>query len=325
MYGLNYEGLKKRETYNEIIDYLMNKQEKIKMPNRLAKQLRESPQLSNLLDGDGEGVLDMEQQQRREGVEVERERLIRERANEDGGPAERRAFEPRPRPIQRPEMFNLDADDDLENDIDMASELARRQEEAKALRMNEKLIDHLAKQVNQYKWAPKAPGVWYRPGEATSSAAPAPPPPPPPKAVMASVGAPPPPPAKSVFAFGAPPVTDARARMKPPPKSLLGAVKKSPTPIKPRLHRMNFDDPPAPPKLFSVGKSNPLSPEEKADRLRTQREERTRKKNVQRMKETLKKEEKEKKKQARMEAEGESNFNETQKRGTGSRSVRRKN
>ena len=58
MYALNYEGLKKRETCNEIVDYLFSKQEKIKMPNRLAKQLRNSPQLSNLFDGNGEGVLD---------------------------------------------------------------------------------------------------------------------------------------------------------------------------------------------------------------------------------------------------------------------------
>ena len=65
MYALNYEGLKKRETYNEIVDYLFNKQEEIKMPNRLAEQLRNSPQLSNLLDGDGEGVLDMEIQQKK--------------------------------------------------------------------------------------------------------------------------------------------------------------------------------------------------------------------------------------------------------------------
>ena len=27
MFGLNHERLKKKETYNEIVDYLMNKQE----------------------------------------------------------------------------------------------------------------------------------------------------------------------------------------------------------------------------------------------------------------------------------------------------------
>ena len=34
MYGLNYNGLRKKETYDEIVDYLENKQEKIKYPDR---------------------------------------------------------------------------------------------------------------------------------------------------------------------------------------------------------------------------------------------------------------------------------------------------
>jgi hypothetical protein len=50
----------------------MNKQEKIKYPNRTAKFLRESPQLSNLLDGNDEGVLEMEAQQKRQVQEVEK-------------------------------------------------------------------------------------------------------------------------------------------------------------------------------------------------------------------------------------------------------------
>ena len=64
MYDINYDGLRKKETYDELIDYVMNKQEKIKYPNRTAKFLRESPQLSNLLDGDGEGLLEMEGQKK---------------------------------------------------------------------------------------------------------------------------------------------------------------------------------------------------------------------------------------------------------------------
>jgi hypothetical protein len=63
MYSVNYDGLKKRETYNEIVEYLQYGQEKIKYPDRSAKQLRESPQLSNLLDGDGAGLMDMEEEQ----------------------------------------------------------------------------------------------------------------------------------------------------------------------------------------------------------------------------------------------------------------------
>ena len=59
----NYKGLKQRQSYDEIVDYLNNKQEKIKFPIRLAKSLRNSNQLSNLLDGDGEGLINMELQQ----------------------------------------------------------------------------------------------------------------------------------------------------------------------------------------------------------------------------------------------------------------------
>ena len=66
MFGLNYEGMKRRETYDEVVDYIQNKQEQIKYPNRLAKQIRNSPQLSNLLDGDGYGLEGMEKQNDRE-------------------------------------------------------------------------------------------------------------------------------------------------------------------------------------------------------------------------------------------------------------------
>ena len=62
-YKVTYQGLRKRESYDDIVDYLENKQEKNKYHYSLAKQLRESPQLSNLLDGDGEGTVEMEKQQ----------------------------------------------------------------------------------------------------------------------------------------------------------------------------------------------------------------------------------------------------------------------
>ena len=118
MFGLNYEGLKKKETYDEIVDYLMNKQEKIKMPNRLAKQLRNSPQLSNVLDGDGAGLQDVEDQQKRAAEEVEKEHRVRDAANvEGGGPTERRTFQQEPRQNipktskGNPKVFNMSIDD----------------------------------------------------------------------------------------------------------------------------------------------------------------------------------------------------------------------
>ena len=37
MFGINYDGLRKKKTYDELIDYVMNKQEKIQYPDRAAK------------------------------------------------------------------------------------------------------------------------------------------------------------------------------------------------------------------------------------------------------------------------------------------------
>ena len=80
MFALNYEGLKKRDTYDEIIDYLQNKQEKIKYPNRLAKQVRNTPQLSNLLDGDGEDIENINDQQTDKIILAKREQIIKQSA-----------------------------------------------------------------------------------------------------------------------------------------------------------------------------------------------------------------------------------------------------
>ncbi len=59
-------GLRKKDTYEELINYLLNDQEKINYPNRYAKQLRESPYLTQL---DGEGMGEMELQQEKKNNE----------------------------------------------------------------------------------------------------------------------------------------------------------------------------------------------------------------------------------------------------------------
>ena len=48
MYGINHEGLEKKQTYDELIDYIDNRKARIKYPNRDAKLLRESPTLIHL-------------------------------------------------------------------------------------------------------------------------------------------------------------------------------------------------------------------------------------------------------------------------------------
>ena len=57
-------GLKQRKTFEEVIDYIQNDKTKIKYPDRTAKFLRNSFELSQL---DNAGMIFMGQQQMREG------------------------------------------------------------------------------------------------------------------------------------------------------------------------------------------------------------------------------------------------------------------
>ena len=50
--GINPIGLRKRPSYEEAINYLQNDQEIVRYPDRYAKQLRESPWMTQL-DADG--------------------------------------------------------------------------------------------------------------------------------------------------------------------------------------------------------------------------------------------------------------------------------
>lgn len=77
-FAMNYNGLRKRETYDEIIDYLQGKQEMIRYPDRFAKRIREHPYLTQL---DGEGLAEIEEQQQNEWKEKEKEQRVREAAS----------------------------------------------------------------------------------------------------------------------------------------------------------------------------------------------------------------------------------------------------
>jgi len=71
-------GLRKKETYEALINYLLTDQEVIRYPDRYAKQLRESPYLTQL---DGEGLGQMQDQQERQFREQHRENTIRQVAS----------------------------------------------------------------------------------------------------------------------------------------------------------------------------------------------------------------------------------------------------
>ncbi len=52
------EGLRRKDTYDGLVGYLDSGQERIKYPNRLATQLRNSHEILNLLDSEGKGWLE---------------------------------------------------------------------------------------------------------------------------------------------------------------------------------------------------------------------------------------------------------------------------
>ena len=60
---ISKDGMRIRPNFEEIQDYLDNKQQTVKYPNRDALRIRNSHQLSGLLDGDGMGFLDLEKMQ----------------------------------------------------------------------------------------------------------------------------------------------------------------------------------------------------------------------------------------------------------------------
>jgi len=78
MYAINYDGLRKRDTYNELIDYLQFGQEKITYPDRFAKRIRESPQISNLLDGEGLDKKELEERENSFMKELMKEFAVRQ-------------------------------------------------------------------------------------------------------------------------------------------------------------------------------------------------------------------------------------------------------
>ncbi len=68
---INYTGLRKRPTFEGIVDYLAEGQEKVKYPDRFAKQIREHPYMTQL---DGEGMLEVEEMERKREIEAIREK-----------------------------------------------------------------------------------------------------------------------------------------------------------------------------------------------------------------------------------------------------------
>ena len=83
---VDFAGLRKRQTYEEIINYLEHGQELIKYPNRAAKFLKDSPYLTQL---DGEGMRTLEEQQLGAMRQRAKEDMLRELGYKDYGTVSR--------------------------------------------------------------------------------------------------------------------------------------------------------------------------------------------------------------------------------------------
>ena len=68
---LGAAGLKPKPTYEQVIDYILRDPEIICYPNRFAKQIRDSPWLTQL---DGEGMRQMEQHQIEQMKEMQQQK-----------------------------------------------------------------------------------------------------------------------------------------------------------------------------------------------------------------------------------------------------------
>ena len=141
-YRVNYNGLKKKQSYEELIDYLQHGQEKIKLPNRRALQLRNSPELAFL---DGEGVVEMEQQQMKRMHHEEKSIALQKAASNQGITHQELKAElaMEASPIQAQDVNIPDNDNDFQDalDEDLHDEVTQHVE--KRVKIHETAQQHL--------------------------------------------------------------------------------------------------------------------------------------------------------------------------------------
>lgn len=144
IHGVNYNGLRKRETYDEIIDYIQNKQEVFRYPDRFAKRVRESPYLTQL---DGAEMDEMDDQQLQAMRHQELIHAIQQQAMK-GSKArhELEAEESQRSSVPLRESATQDLDDGVsgflsvvDDDLEQAEENRQRQRSLNLLRFQQRL------------------------------------------------------------------------------------------------------------------------------------------------------------------------------------------
>ena len=153
--GINYKGLHKRDTYEGLIDYLENKQEKIKFPNREAKFVRDSPQYQSLLN---EGFVEVEEQQLKQVKEEQKEHAVIQTANDTNETAKevKVVASQTDKPLivktkstqsqASPQIFDMTLNDHMSNfkqDVESVENTQQQNKQQQAQHINRILQNHL--------------------------------------------------------------------------------------------------------------------------------------------------------------------------------------
>jgi hypothetical protein len=132
---VNFTGLRKRPNYEEIVEELNDPDNKgkLKLPNRNAKQLRDSHFLTQL---DGISMVELQEQSLNHQKEIEKEHIIREIASKTNqSTSEVRATQTQSKP---PQTFDMTTDDPMETTAEViggvqADMTATEKQESKTL------------------------------------------------------------------------------------------------------------------------------------------------------------------------------------------------
>ena len=113
--GLRYAELQRRPTYEELIDVIV-KDFKVKLPDRTATLIYNSPEIQNLLAGDGSSIKDVEEHELRKYKEEEKEIEIKRQAATSAQTAQQiRTQEQGTSTFDPPQMFDMTLDDRIDD------------------------------------------------------------------------------------------------------------------------------------------------------------------------------------------------------------------
>ncbi len=113
--GLRYAELQRRPTYEELIDVIV-KDFKVKLPDRTATLIYNSPEIQNLLAGDGSSIKDVEEHELRKYKEEEKEIEIKRQASTSSQTAHQiRTQEQGTSTFEPTQMFDMTLDDRIDD------------------------------------------------------------------------------------------------------------------------------------------------------------------------------------------------------------------